>query len=242
MRLTPSHLDGYARRYYLSGAVQDLDIEELSQRMAIDRIAAALPEGGRVLEMGVGTGLVVSELLAREVCVEVVEGSPLLAEDARERFPGLIVQEAMFESFQPTWPYDAVLALHVLEHVDDPVAMLRQVATWLRPAGTLVAVVPNRESLHRRLAVLMGLQERLDDLSDRDRLVGHLRVYSLDDLEADLAAAGLAPRERFGHQLKTLPNAMMLDWPAALHEAMNAISPDLPPQVLANVGVVATRP
>ena len=131
------------------------------------------------------------ELLARGMQAEVVEGSPLLAAEARERHPGLVVHRAMFEDFAPGPVYDAVLALHVMEHVDRPRDSWPTCAAGCAPGGAVVVVVPNRESLHRRLAVRMGLQERLDDLSPRDHLVGHLRVYGLDTLGADLAGRGL---------------------------------------------------
>jgi SAM-dependent methyltransferase len=189
--------------------------------------------------MGYGTGEMARELLGRGLRAEVVEGSPLLAAQAAERHPGLVVHRAMFEDFAPGPVYDAVLALHVMEHVDDPRALMARVRGWLRPGGTLVVVVPNRESLHRRLAVRMGIQAALDDLSPRDRLVGHLRVYDLDGVGADLAAAGFEVREELGFTLKTLPNAMMLDWPPALLDAITEISPELPPAMCANIGVRA---
>lgn len=239
MTLTPATLDGYARDYYLSDEVEDIDIEERAQRLSAPRILAAVGGARRVVDMGYGTGEMAGALLERGVRAEVVEGSPLLAGRARATHAGLVVHEAMFEDFAPGPVYDAVLALHVMEHVDRPADLMRRVRGWLAPGGSLVVVVPNRESLHRRLAVRMGLQERLDDLSARDALVGHLRVYGFDTLTADLAAAGLEVRERFGFTLKTVPNSMMLDWPPDLMDALTAISPELPPEMLANIGVRA---
>jgi 2-polyprenyl-3-methyl-5-hydroxy-6-metoxy-1,4-benzoquinol methylase len=237
--LTPADLETLAHEYYLSGDVADLDIEELAQRRSIRQIAAALGNARRVLEMGFGTGVITGSLLALGHDLEIVEGAPSLCATARERHPGLVVHEAMFEDFTPVAPYDAVLALHVVEHVDDPVPLLRHLAGWLVPDGRLVVVVPNAESLHRQLAVRMGLQPTLDTLSARDHLVGHRRVYSLEGLRADLATAGLTVEHEFGYFLKTVPNGMMLDWPVELLEALNAISDDLPPALLANIGVVA---
>lgn len=239
MTLTPAALDRYARTYYLSDEVEDIDIEERAQRLSAPRIAAAAGGARRVLDMGYGTGEMAAELLGRGMAAEVVEGSPLLAARARAEHPGLVVHEAMFEDFAPGPVYDAVLALHVMEHVDEPSALMERVRGWLAPGGALVVVVPNRESLHRRLAVRMGVQARLDDLSARDALVGHLRVYGFDTLTDDLAAAGFAVDERFGLTLKTVPNAMMLDWPPTLMDALTGISPELPPDLLANIGVRA---
>lgn len=241
MTLTAESLDAYADAYYLNAEIPDVDIEELGQRLSIDRTVAALHEAPRVLEMGYGTGLVTGELVARDVPIEVLEGSPKLCAVARRTHPGLVVHEALFETFAPATPYDAVLALHIAEHVDDPVALFGLVREWLAPGGAIVVMVPNAASLHRRLAVRMGLQTALDDLSGRDHLVGHQRVYDLPGLRSDLTAAGFEPVEEFGYQLKTVPNAMMADWPAELHEALVGISEELPPALLANIGVRAVR-
>ena len=87
----------------------------------------------------------------------------------------------------------------------------------------------------------MGLQGKLDDLSPRDHLVGHQRVYDFDGLAGDLARAGFSVQEQFGYQLKTVPNSMMADWPQDLLAALIDISDELPPAMLANIGVRATR-
>ena len=239
MTLTPETLDRYARDYYLSDAIEDIDIEERAQRLSAPRVAAAVGDARRVVDMGYGTGEMARELLGRGLDAEVVEGSPLLAARARAAHPDLVVHEAMFEDFAPGPLYDAVLALHVMEHVDRPRDLMAHVRGWLRPGGSVVVVVPNRESLHRRLAVRMGIQERLDDLSPRDHLVGHLRVYGLDTLAADLEGAGFRVQERFGFTLKCVPNSMMLDWPPDLMDALTAISPELPPELTANIGIRA---
>jgi SAM-dependent methyltransferase len=240
--LTAAGLDEYARTYYLAGDIADTGIEDLQQERSMDLIAGAVAGAGRVLEMGYGMGLTARALRDRGFDVEVLEGSPLLAATARETHPGLAVHEGMFETWTADEPYDAVLALHVAEHVDDPVAVLARIRAWVRPGGRIVVVVPNAESLHRRLAVHMGVQPHLDTLSPRDHLVGHQRVYTLDGLRADVAAAGFVPTGELGWFLKTLPNSMMLDYPAELLEALFTVSAELEPRLLANIGIVADRP
>ncbi|UGS33765.1 class I SAM-dependent methyltransferase [Capillimicrobium parvum] len=241
MTLTAAALDDYAREYYLAGDVADLGIEELQQTLSLDAVAAAAGGCDRVLEMGYGTGLTTRELLARGLGLEVLEGSPELARRARAAHPALPVHEGLFEQFVPERPFDAVLALHVLEHVDGPRALLRHAAGWLRPGGRLVVAVPNAESLHRRLAVRMGLQEHLDSLSARDGLVGHRRVYSLARLGDDVRAAGLRVVDEFGWFLKVLPNSMMLGFDEPLLRALFGISEELEPSMLANIAIVAQR-
>lgn len=239
MNLTPAALDSYALRYYLSEDVPDVGIEELQQELSLERIAGAVAGRSRVLEMGYGTGLTTRVLRERGVATEVLEGSPLLAQTARAAHPGIVVHQELFEAHAPGPVYDAVLALHVLEHVDHPRALLEHVRGWLRPGGRLVAAVPNAESLHRRLAVRMGLQPKLDSLSARDGLVGHQRVYTLAGLRADVEAAGLRVVDELGWFLKTLPNSMMLDFDPALLRAQFSISDELSPDMLANIAIVA---
>lgn len=245
--LTPAALDDYARAYYLDTTHADLEIEELAQLRLVGRIARSLDlqAGSSVLEMGWGTGIVAPELcrlVADGVRVEVVEGSPLLVADARERLPAIALHEAMFEDFEPELAFDAVLCLFILEHVDDPAEVLRRAARWLRPGGSLVVAVPNAGSLHRQVAVRMGMHEQLDDLSPRDHLVGHQRVYTLDGLAADVEAAGLVVRDRFGGFVKTVPNALMVEWPPALLSALHDVSELLPPELLANIAIRAELP
>jgi SAM-dependent methyltransferase len=242
MTLTPQALDSYADTYYLNAQIEDVDIEELGQRRSIPRTVQAIGGARRVLEMGYGTGLTTGELLERGVPIEVLEGSPKLCAAARERHggQGLVVHEALFEQFVPSSPYEAVLAMHIAEHVDDPAELFATVAGWLKANGSIIVVVPNAQSLHRRLAVRMGLQQELDDLSPRDHLVGHQRVYDLEGLAADLGSAGFVVQEQFGYQLKTTPNSMMVDWPHDLLAALVDISEELPPSMLANIGVRAT--
>jgi len=239
--LSPADLDRFASTYYLNDEIADVDIEELAQKHSIPMIVDALGLARRVREMGYGTGLITTELLRHGVPVEVVEGSPALRRRAEERHPGLVVHLGMFESFVPEEPYDAVLALHVLEHVDRPREVIEHVMGWLRPGGVLVSVTPNARSIHRMLGVAMGLQGRLDDLSDRDHLVGHQRVYDLAGLTAELEAAGLETVSDFGYFVKPLANSQMLDWSGAVLDGLNAISDQIPADLCANIGVVARR-
>ena len=239
--LTSADLDDFARSYYLANDVADHRIENRMQMDSAPRILKLLPKGATVLELGFGDGLLTQALHNAGVAAELLEGSPLLCARARSLYPNLSVHNALFEDFEPVQPYDAVLVLHVLEHVDDPPELLRRISRWVKPDGLILLLVPNRASIHRRVALEMGLIKRLDELSARDHLVGHKRVYDLEMLEQDARAAGLAPRTRFGSFLKMLPNSMMLDHSDEMLRAIDAVSATLAPEVLANIGLVAQR-
>lgn len=239
MSATVAELDAYARDYYLGRAADDLDIEERQQQLSLERLRPFLH--GRILELGFGTGEMTASLRAAGFSTAVVEGSPLLVREARRRHPGIEIHEGFFETFQPPAPVDCLLAAHVFEHVEDPPALMAHLRGWLAPGGTIVAVVPNAASLHRRLAVRMGLQPAQDTLSPRDHLVGHRRVYTVEQLSEQLEASGFEVTDVTGWFLKVVPNGMMLDWPGELIDALVAVSDELDPRQLANIAVVARR-
>jgi len=47
-------------------------------------------------------------------------------------------------------PFDVVFSSHVLEHVPAPTATLRQMESWLRPGGVMIALTPNGSEAYRQ--------------------------------------------------------------------------------------------
>lgn len=232
--LTPEALDVDARAYYQTLA-QDEWLETRTQLNGVRCYEKYLQ--GRILQMGYGTGAM-ARLLSEGRDFSVIEGSPILAAHARADW--LQVIEGMFEDFDDFGeePYDTVLAGHVLEHVDDPERIMGLVRGWLAPAGVAIFIVPNAKSLHRTLGRHMGFGSEYD-LSPRDHLVGHQRVYDLDGLEDDARAAGFSVVDAFGWFVKSVPNAAMLGWPVELIDGL--CSWDWPPDECANIGIVARK-
>lgn len=239
MNTREAELERIARQYHLNDQVPDKFIEDICQQHCCDWLQTLIAPSDRVIELGYGEGITLSRLAPRAGHYTVVEGAQSLVDLMREKHPEVDAAHALFEAYRPQEPCNKLLALHVLEHVDEPVTLLRHLRHWLRSEGELVVVVPNRDSLHRQLAVLMGLQPALDTLSARDHVVGHQRVYDLASLEADLLDAGFEPFDRRGFFLKTLPNGMMLDHSPALVQALNQLGDRLPVTMTANLAVRA---
>lgn len=232
-------LERIASDYHLNEDVPDKFIEDICQEYCCDWLATLINQNDRVAELGYGEGVTLERLASKVRDYTLVEGAPSLAKLAKGKHPKVHVVQALFEEYQPSEPFDKILALHVLEHVDDPVSLAKHLSSWLKPGGELVVIVPNKESLHRRLAVLMGLVPELDTLSPRDCLVGHQRVYDISRLEADLRAAGFEPFEHRGFFLKTLPNGMMMSYSPELLQALNVLGDQLPTAMQANLAVRA---
>ncbi len=108
--------------------------------------AAASRPGGRVLDVGVGTGLELPMFDPATRLVGVDLSRPMLAK-ARERVAaqrlrhveGLLVMDAMHLAF-PDAAFDAVVAPFVLTVVPDPQASLAEWARVTKPGGEIVLV------------------------------------------------------------------------------------------------------
>lgn len=239
-------IEEYAAGVYLEDSTGENFIENTIHAANLPQLLKHISEEGLqepILEMGFGEGTITEPLVRAGLKVEIVEGSAKLCESAVAKLGDAVrVHCSFFEDFVPAEPFETVLALHVLEHVDDPLEVLKNVLKWLRPGGQVIAVVPNAESFHRQLAVMMGLQEKLDSLSPRDKLVGHQRVMNLEQLSGAFRNAGFEVTNEFGYLLKIVPNSMMTGWSADLLKGLTLISEKIEPRYAANIGVVARKP
>lgn len=243
MNASLNDLDRIADEYHLNeNNIPDIHIENLCQEYFIKWLLSKVNKNQTILELGYGDGIVCDALYNfSPKNYSLIEGSSKLATKATTKHKNLNSYVELFENFIPSSKFDFVLAAHVLEHLDDPVKSLLAMRDWLAEKGKLVVVVPNRNSLHRQLAVLMGLQPKLETLSPRDHLVGHQRVYSLDLLKKDILKAGYKIDEELGFFLKPLPNSMMLDFPKELLWAMNELSTKIPTDLTANLCLVLKK-
>ena len=232
-------LNQIASQYHLNAQVSDKEFDHQFHQLCAQWVIGWLKPGSRVLEMGFGEGNVTRQLLAAGMKVDLIEGAQLLVENAREMYGGAVrVHHALFAQFQPDCAYDAILATNILEHVADPAHTLACVRQWAVAHTRVVVTVPNAGSIHRRLAVLMGIQQALDTLSPRDHLVGHMRVYDFERLQREVADAGFEVIDQKGFLLKILPNAMMKNMTPELVQAFYAVADQLDIRYLADLGVV----
>lgn len=148
-----------------------------------------------VLELGCAAGHMTRALRdegCRVVAVEVDAEAAQFAEEFAERVivEDLSQPEALATLGEAT--FDVVLAGDVLEHLPDPLTLLRRCRKLLRPDGYLVASVPNIAHVDVRLALLHGRWQYRDwGLLDRT----HLRFFTRLSLNELLHTAGFAPVE-----------------------------------------------
>lgn len=165
-----------------------------------------LPKG-RALEMGCFEGEFTKKLAAIYPDLTTVEGSSELIDVARTAAPaGVEFVLSRFEDFAPAKKFDAVFLTHTLEHLDEPVEILRRIGTWLTPTGRLFLVVPNANAASRQIAVAMGLIPYPTAVTPGEFEHGHRRTYDLPALRAHVAEAGLTAVETGGVFFKPFAN------------------------------------
>lgn len=165
--------------------------------------------GERVLELGPAEGVMTELLITTGKSITVVEGSKLFCDDLKRRFPKIDVIHSLFEEYVPNELFDTVILGHVLEHVEDPVAILNKVKPWLKPGANIFAAVPNSRSLHRQAAVVMGLLEEESALNNLDIRHGHRRVFSPEEFRAIFLKANLKIDVFGGYWLKPISNGQI---------------------------------
>lgn len=101
------------------------------------------PEGGRLFEVGCGYGRFLEAMRGPEWSLAGIEISAEALAHARRRAPDAQLAQSTFEDApDPGELQDCVVLIAVLEHVKNPRATLERLATWLKPGGLLVLVVP----------------------------------------------------------------------------------------------------
>lgn len=209
--MTTAHpLDAHAAAYQ-GGSVYDFDNGILMNWYA-RRVCALAPSAGSLLELGLGHGITTCLFGAHVARHVVVDGSPAVIEQFRRAHPDCRAEivEAWFEQYETAERFDVVVCGFVLEHVEDPVALIARMRTLLAPGGRLFIAVPNAAALNRRLGHLAGVLDDLHTLSAHDRLLGHRRYYDVHSLRADVARAGGTLARLEGIYLKPLTTRQML--------------------------------
>lgn len=161
--------------------------------------------GKNALELGPASGYMTRFLTKEFDLLTVVEGSESLLSQIPD-YENLIKVHSLFEDYDPLIQFDTIIMNHVLEHIEKPELLLKKMKNWLNKDGVLIIGVPNAQSFHRLAAVHMGLLSTEYDLNERDRELGHYRVYDLDLLRDQVTNAGYTICAEGGIFVKFLSN------------------------------------
>ena len=121
--------------YDRMGAVLSFGQDPYWRRFLVSRLPA---DGGHVLDVATGTGLVAEQLLRRGFRVTGLDQSPEMLAEARRHGAGVEYVEGRAERLPfADASFDHLTFTYLLRYVDDPGATLTELARVVRPGGTV---------------------------------------------------------------------------------------------------------
>jgi 2-polyprenyl-3-methyl-5-hydroxy-6-metoxy-1,4-benzoquinol methylase len=191
---------------------QAQDVERTRAR-SLARASLALrllggDQGGRrrLLDVGCGPGWALEAFAAAGFDAHGVDVSVRAVQEAERR--GLQAQVLDVERDELPGGFDVVAALEVLEHLRDPLAVLRRLGASLASGGRAVVSLPNEFHLLSRLRVLAGRP------SFSGHAHPHLRLFDEAAAHRLFAAAGFAVLGRLSDSIVP-PRRAVLRWISA---------------------------
>lgn len=194
-----SFYDGWSYEAWQQSAARGWFVSNLKTQL----VKRYIPGGSRVLDIGCSTGEFVAVARKNGFDAEGIDNSKMLI-DIGQRILNVSVQQSDIKDFHPSRKYMGIVIWDVLEHLYDPVDMLKRCANLMEEGGYLFAQVPN----------LRGISNRLKSFACRTGLskydYGHFgfpyHLYFFDErsLVELTAAAGLEAVhfESWSHLLK----------------------------------------
>jgi SAM-dependent methyltransferase len=203
----------------------DFDGIDLDSGSVHADVVHLVEEGSRVLELGPATGYMSRVFSERGCTVVGIEFDAGMAERAAEFSERMIVGDLDALDLGAELGddrFDAIVAADVIEHLKDPLGVLRRLRRFLKEDGCFVISIPNVAHGSVRLALLSGRFEyRAWGLLDST----HLRFFTRETFERLLDEAELGLVELHRHELGLGGSEVEFDEsavPADLREQLEA--------------------
>lgn len=196
---SPRPRQQYLKEQYLSGrfaeAIKDLHIASAAYRMEtifkerVEEIMASRVHRGRILDVGCGTGHFLAVAAAHGYEVYGVEPNPAEVQFAKSelKLPNIHCG-TLSDANYPASTFDAVTIWDVLEHVEQPGVVLKEIARVLKPGGWVFAYTENFESFN-----VFVTREYSEIVTPEV----HLRHYSPDTFRREFEQVGFRVEEVF---------------------------------------------
>jgi 2-polyprenyl-3-methyl-5-hydroxy-6-metoxy-1,4-benzoquinol methylase len=146
------------------------------------RHVAKYRSSGRLLDVGAGSGILVDAALKLGFEAEGIEPSGPLSGQAAER--GLPVSHGILPSRSVRGLFDVITVVDVIEHVSDPIGLMRSVHEQLASDGIAVVVTPDVGSLMARVLGRRWWHYRIAHIGyfNRDTLAHALRLAGFEQV------------------------------------------------------------
>lgn len=138
----------------------------------------------KILDVGCGTGVLAGILTDYGYDVTGIDISDSAIEKCHEKGINAYVQDLSEPFSFKEREFDCILMSEVLEHIVDPIQVLRKLRAVLKPGGVMIITTPNSVFFTRRLRYLIGKS------STETQNFSHLRFFSKKLLSSVVTAAG----------------------------------------------------
>ncbi|MBN1550066.1 class I SAM-dependent methyltransferase [bacterium] len=139
------------------------------------------------LDIGCGAGSFLEVVRSCGFDAEGLDVSPMLADKARGK--GFRVYVGDVESIELTRKYDLITMIDILEHLPNPVSVMKRLRGYLKANGHLVVYTPNHRSLLVKIADILwnwGIRKPVTDIFGSL----HVAFYTPETLQKLLVSSG----------------------------------------------------
>jgi len=166
--------DSLTKMHEVEAGQGDHPIDIESRRRALESLRrGGFPPGGTLIEIGCSSGFLLPQLRAAYPQATIV-GADIVSEPLKRlsnQYPDIpFLRMNLVDCALPAETFDAVIALNVLEHIEQDGSAVEQIFRILKPGGMFVVEVPQGPALYDRY----------------DRELRHFRRYTMAGLSAVL--------------------------------------------------------
>jgi SAM-dependent methyltransferase len=128
---------------------EDTRAERALQAEGLLKALLKVKPGGRLLDVGAGSGILVAA--AKKIGFDAQGIEPSVALQRRAVENDIPVKLGILPSADVTGPFDSITLVDVIEHVPDPVGLLTDISTMLSEDGVCMVVTPDVKSQSARI-------------------------------------------------------------------------------------------
>lgn len=170
----------------------------------------------RILEVGCGMAPLFDSGLEFERMTVVEPGASfsanaraMSADDARITVVESTLEDAVSARLLKGQTFDFIVAAALLHEIPDPSSFLQALKTICTPQTTIHLSVPNARSLHRLLAMEMGLIPDIHVVSDRQIRLQQHHTFDMDELRQLCLHTGFMIIDEGSHFIKPFTHDQM---------------------------------
>jgi len=171
-----------------------------------------ISKSGNLLEIGPADAGMSMELAKMFDRVVIIEPTHEFADDLKRDLDvgkNVNIVNSAIKDYKKGEKYDYIILSHVLEHIENDSEVLKKLKEMLEEEGRVFIMVPNANCINRKIGIKLNLSNSPFDLNERDKKIGHLRVYNFQSLIKVCESAGFKVINKGGLFIKPFPNEKM---------------------------------